>query len=152
MRPGNNSVDDLPIVAPDRVRLTVQGVLRAAQAAGWTDDSLEAASGVKAPTIKGYRLDGKEPSISKALSLAVVIGPAALNPILALIGYVARPLDEADGIEPMQAIATGMHHFSVLARAAADNRIDHTEERETTEAADALIATFLPFSSAGQAA
>lgn len=148
----NNSVADAPIVGADRVRLTIQGVLRGAQAAGWTDASLEAASGVKADTIKGYRVEGKEPSLSKALSLAVVIGPAAINPMLALIGYVARPMDEPDAIRPMQIVADGMAQFSIIAAAAADDRIDHVEEPATTAAADALIATVLPLSSAGRAA
>lgn len=148
----NNAVPDAPIVGADRVRLTVQGILRAAQAAGWTDASLEAASGVKAETIKGYRIDGKEPSLSRALSLAVVIGPAALNPMLALIGYVGRPLDEADDACVRLMAAEAMGHLAVIARNAADGRIDHTEEPETTEAADMLIATVLPLSSAGKAA
>lgn len=147
----NNAVPDAPIVGADRVRLTVQGILRGAQAAGWTDSTLEAASGVKADTIKGYRVDGKEPSLSRALSLAVVIGPAALNPILALIGYVARPMDEAeDGCVRLMA-AEAMGHLAVIARNAADGRIDHTEEQETRQAADLLIATVLPLASVGKA-
>ena len=145
------SVADTGIVGPDRVRNVVQGLLRAAQQSGWTDEALASASGVKARTIKSYRVDGKEPSLSAALSIGVVLGQSALNPILALIGYIARPLDEADSLQPMQIIADGMQHFAVLARCAADNRIDHTEERETTAAADMLIATVLPLSSAGRA-
>lgn len=149
---GNTSASDSGIVSPDRVRLVVQGILRAAQAGGWTDAALEEASGVKARAIKSYRVEGKEPSLSAALSLACVIGPRALNPVLAIIGYVARPMDEPDAIQPMQIVADGMQHFSVIAKAAADNRIDHTEEAETTAAADLLIATVLPLSSAGKAA
>lgn len=145
------SVDDRAIVSPDRVRLAVQGVLRAAQAEGWTDDALEGASGVGARTIKSYRVEGKQPSLSNALSLACVIGPRALNPVLALIGYVARPLDEADDGCVRTLAADAMGHLAVIARAAADGRIDHTEEKDTTAAADALIATVLPLASAGRA-
>lgn len=148
----NASVSDGGLVSPDRVRAVVQGLLRAAQARGWTDEALSDASGVKARTIKSYRVEGKEPSLSAALSLAVVLGPHALNPVLALIGYVARPLDEADELQPMAIAAASMGHLAVIARCAADNRIDHTEEPETTAAADALIATILPLSSAGKAA
>lgn len=147
----SNAADEVGIVGPDRVRSVIQGLLRAAQAMGWTDEALEAASGIKARRIKSYRVEGKEPSISAALSLAVVLGPQALNPVLALIGYVARPLDEAEKLQPMQIVADGMKHFAIIAHAAADNRIDHTEEPETTAAADALIATVLPLSSVGRA-
>ena len=37
-----------------------------------------------------------------------------------------------------------------IGQAAADNRIDHTERPRTTEAADNLIATIVPLSSAGR--
>lgn len=145
------SADDCGIVSPDRVRTIVQGVLRTAQQEGWTDKALETATGLKDRRIKAYRVEGKEPSLSAALSLAVVLGPKALNLILSTIGYAGRPLDEADDIQPMQIAADGMQHLAIIARAAADGRIDHTEERETTEAADMLIATVLPLSSHGKA-
>lgn len=146
------SGDDAAIVSPDRVRLAVQGVLRAAQAQGWTDDALSSASGVKASTIKGYRVEGKEPSLSKALSLAVVIGGGAINPLLALIGYVAKPLDEAHAISPMQMTAKAMASLSIIATAASDGQIDHIERPMCRQAADELIATILPISSHGDAA
>lgn len=148
----NESVDDQPIVRSDRVRKTMQAILRAAQTEGWTDQSLEDASGVKKETIKGYRVDGKEPSLSRALSLAVVLGPRALNPMLALIGYTARALDEGEDLKPMQIVADGLSHFNVIAQAAADGRFDHAERPKCREAADMLIATVLPLSSAGDAA
>lgn len=49
-----------------------------------------------------------------------------------------------------QIAADAMGHLSVIARNAADGRIDHTEEAETAEAADQIIATVLPLSSAGK--
>lgn len=146
----NTSADDTGVVSPDRVRAVVQGLLRAAQQTGLTDDQLEAMSGIKARRIKSYRVEGKEPSLSAALSLAVALGPTALNGVLAIIGYSARSLGEPDEKAPMQIVANGMKHFAIIANAAADNRIDHTEERETTAAADALIAEILPLSSAGK--
>jgi DNA-binding XRE family transcriptional regulator len=149
---GNTSASDTAIVGHDRVRNKFQGILRVAQADGWTDADLAAASGVNARAIKSYRVEGKEPSLSAALSLACVLGPKALNPVLSLIGYVAKPLDEPDAIQPMQIVADAMGSLATISRAAADNRIDHTEEPETTAAADMLIATVLPLSSAGRAA
>jgi hypothetical protein len=147
-----SAADDGGIVGPDSVRDRVQAVLRAAQAAGWTDEALEGVSGVKARRIKSYRVEGKEPSLSAALSLGVAIGPKGLNPILALIGYVARPLDESDALHPMTLAATAMAHLSTIAHAAADGRIDHTEAPSCREAADQIIATVLPLSTAGGAA
>jgi len=140
------------IVRPDSVRERLQGLLRGAKAAGWTDDALEQASGVPARTIKSYRVEGKEPSLSNALSLAVVLGPRAVNSILALIGYGgAKPLDEADDLCVNALVATGLQHFSTIATAAADGRIDHIEAPLCREAADHIIATVMPLSSAGAA-
>ena len=143
---------ETPVVAPDRVRATVLAIIQGARASGWTVESLAVASGVKKDTIKGW-LEGKEPSLSKALSIAVVIGERAVNSILALIGYGgATPLDEPDEMNPALITATALAHLSTIAAAAADGRIDHTEQPACQLAADHLIATVLPLSSAGQAA
>ena len=146
-----SSVSEASLVSHDSVRIAVQAALRAAQVEGWTDTKLEQLSGVSARTIKSYRVDGKEPSLSNALSLAVVLGPRALNALLSLIGYVARPLDEADAFCVNSAVATGLQHFSTIAMAAADGRIDHIEAPLCREAADMIIQTVMPLSSAGAA-
>lgn len=152
MTQSNSAVDDAAIVSPDRVRMVVQGVLRAATNSGWTDAALEAACGVKARTIKAYRVEGKEPSLSNALSILLVLGASALNPVLATIGYVGRPLDEADSTSPALIAASILPHLAVIAQAGADNHIDHLEEPACRDAADQIIATVLPLSRAGRAA
>lgn len=146
----NPSASDAAIVGHDRVCKVLQGVLRAAQGV-WTDESLSAASGIPARTIKSYRVEGKEPSLSNAMSLAVVLGSGAINSMLAVIGYHARPLDEGSFCVN-SAVATGLQHFSTIALAAADGRIDHLEAPKCREAADMIIATVMPLSSAGDAA
>lgn len=147
----HNAASSASAVSHDRVCKIMQGVLRVAQTV-WTDEALQEASGVPARTIKSYRIEGKEPSLSNALSLAMVLGGSSLNAILSTIGYVARPLDEADAIAPSKIVADGLAAFSVIATAAADGRIDHIEEPMCREAADQIIATVLPLSSAGAAA
>lgn len=151
--PDQTSAPETAIAGRDRVRNVVQGLLRGAQAQGWTDESLSAASGVPARTIKTYRVEGKEPGLTNALSLACVLGPSAINGVLALIGYGgAKPLDEADALNINDLIATGLSQFSIIATAAADGRIDHLEMPDCQKAADRLIEVVLPLSSAGQAA
>ena len=78
------------IVSPDCVRETIQKILRAAQVR-FTDEELSEASGVDARAIKSYRVEGREPSLSRALSLLCVLGGGDLNRILNLVGYSARP-------------------------------------------------------------
>lgn len=147
-----SSVPDAALAGRDRVRCVVQGMLRAAQQQGWTDDSLHAASGVPARTIKSYRVEGKEPCLTNALSIGCVLGSQAINAVLALVGYGgAKPLDEEREDAPGAIVATVMRHFSTIATAAADGRFDHVERPGCQLAADQIIATMLPLSSAGQA-
>ena len=150
MNPLCNAADDIGVCSPDSVRTRVQAVLRAAQAKGWTDEALEGVSGIKARRIKSYRVEGKEPSLSAALSLALALGPDALNPILALVGFAAKPLGAADELSPMSIVANTLEHVSTIASAAADGRIDHTEQPACQQAADMIIATVLPLSTAGR--
>jgi hypothetical protein len=90
-------------------------------------------------------------ALADALSLCVVLGQRAVNALLAKIGYVAQPLDEPEQANLRMLVADGLRHFSVIAGAAADGIIDHTEKPLTMQAADGLIATVLPLSSAGKA-
>jgi hypothetical protein len=148
----NPSVDKIPIVSHDRVCAVMASILRAAKVKHYTDEQLEELSGIPARTIKSYRSEGKEPSLSAALSIGCALGGWALNSILAEIGYAARPLDEADELHAGQVVANGLRNFTVIANAAADGRFDHTEEQDCRKAADEIIATVLPLSSAGRAA
>ncbi|MFN3474058.1 MAG: hypothetical protein ACK4ZW_08440 [Blastomonas sp.] len=150
--PDQTPMDEAGIVSPDRVRTVVQGLLRAAQLSGWTDDALSAASGIKARRIKSYRVEDKEPSLSAALSLAVAIGPNAINGVLALINYGgAKPLEGDDELSPIMTVASLMDGMNTITQAAADNRIDHVEKPGVQAAADAMIAKLVPLSSAGAA-
>lgn len=148
----NISAPDSGICSHDRVCLVVQGLLRSAQAKGWTDEALGTATGLKARRIKAYRVEGKEPSLSAAMSLGVVLGPSAINTMLSLIGYSgAHPLDEGDAEQPFEIIATLMDDVNTIVQAGKDNRFDHIERPAVKAAADHIIATLVPISSAGDA-
>lgn len=136
----------------DRVTQTIAMLLRGAQARGIHDNLLSASSGIPERTIKSYRTDGKDPSLTNALSLLAALGPDAVNAVLATIGYGgARPLGGAPAIDPRQIIADILPHVSTLAQAAADGHFDHAETPACEAAANHIIATVLPISSAGRA-
>lgn len=151
----NQSVQETPIVSHDRVRETIRQALHVAISVErrFTAEQLAEQSGVSLSAIRSYmRNDAtKEPGLARALSLAVIIGPKAVNSILALIGYSGAAMDEPDAIRPMRIVSQAIGHLSVISKAAEDDFIDHQEEPGTTEAADLLIATVLPLSSAGKA-
>lgn len=137
----------------DRVTGIIAMLLRGAQARGVHDSALSAATGIPDRTIKSYRTDGKEPSLTNALSLLAALGPDAVNAVMATIGYGgARPLGDAPAIDPRSIVADLLPHVSTLAQAAADGHFDHTETPACEAAANQIIATVLPISSAGRSA
>ncbi len=83
------------------------------------------------------------------MSLAFVLGDRAVNAFLACMHYGgAERLEQQGAADLSHIVADGLRDMSVIATALADGRIDHTEERDTTAAADHLIATLIPLSSA----
>jgi hypothetical protein len=89
-------------------------------------------------------------AIEDAFSLAYTIGERAVNALLMEIGYGgAAPLSDPAEPDYSHLVADGLRHFTVIATALADQRVDHVERPGTTEAADHLIATVLPLSSVG---
>lgn len=152
-----SSVQTEPLLSDARVRDVLQRELRAAIIVErrFTREQLEKASGVNVHTIDALRsadpAKQRRVTMADAFSLAFVLGERAVNALLALIGYGgAAPLDGQDTFNPVAATANAMGHLAVIARAAADGRIDHIEEPECQLAADALIAEVLPLSSAGR--
>ena len=130
----------------------LQKILRSAMTR-FNDDELADAAGIDVRALRCYRNEGREPTLSRALALLLVLGRTDLNRILDIIGYKAVPLDEAGRIPHAgKVVASSMASLSTLATAAADGRFDHTELPACRQAADALIECVLPLSSAGAAA
>ena len=109
MTQSSNSAEEGGIVSRNRVIETLRPILRAAVVIErrFTAEQLAELSGVKTRAIRSYMAqdegEAREPSLSSALSLAVVLGPAAVNSILSIIGYGgAKALDDADEPQPMQ--------------------------------------------------
>jgi len=159
MTQSSNSAEEGGIVSRNRVIETLRPILRTAVVIErrFTAEQLAELSGVKTRAIRSYMAqdegEAREPSLSSALSLAVVLGPAAVNSILSIIGYGgAKALDDADEPQPMQDVAKVMGSFNTFVQAAADGRIDHTERAPVKQASDVIIATLLPYSSHGEAA
>jgi hypothetical protein len=144
------SADEWGFIGRDRVRDAVQDILRAAQLRGWSDEKIGNLAKLKPRLIKSYRTEDKVPNLAAALCIAAVLGEWAVMQIMALIGYQASPLEGSEALNPNAIVAEAMKDLSTIAAAAADGRFDHTEMPSVTHAADELIATIVPLSSAGR--
>ncbi|UIJ43702.1 hypothetical protein LZK98_11435 [Sphingomonas cannabina] len=156
MTPRENSVQSEPIVSDTKVRDALRRELDRAIniERTFTRAQLALESGVNVYTIDAIL--SRDPAkqrrvaLADALSIASVLGERAVSAVLSLIGYVARPVDEPDDLEPARIVADGLAEFAVIASAAADGRIDHIERPKCRDAADHIIATVLPLSSHGR--
>lgn len=153
MTTGNESVQNSPLVSDDKVRTKVRAEMRRAMRFdGKTREEIAADSRINIHTIDAWLStdpDKRRPiSFGQALSLMAALGPRSVNSFIALIGYVgAQHVDEAEPASPAFVAAEAMGHVARFARCAADNRIDHTEEPESTSAVDSAIELLAPFSS-----
>jgi hypothetical protein len=86
-----------------------------------------------------------------ALNLAYALGESAVMALMGCIYYAAFRPARTDAT-PSQIVADGMRQLTIIAEAAADGRIDHTERHGCIEAADRLIMLVSPISSVGAAA
>lgn len=154
----SNSVQSGPIVSDERLRNILRTSLHIAINVDreLTRETLAAQSGVNIYTLDAItsRDPAKHRSVKAAdmMSIAVVLGPRTVNAVLSSIGYAATNLDDAAAHSPALDAANMMGEVARFAKCAADNIIDHTEEPETTEAADNIISLALPYSSKRDAA
>lgn len=153
------SVECTAIVSRNRVTDALRTILHIAINVERRFSAVQIAelSGIKVRAVRSYmspdEADVREPSLSAALSIAVVVGPRAVNSLLSLIGYSgAKPMADEDTQTPMQMVAAMMAPFNTIVQAASDNLFDHQERPSCRDAADQIIATIMPLSSAGDAA
>lgn len=153
----NMSAESVGLVTRDCVTETIRRQLRNAVIVErrFTVEQIANESGVSLRAVRTYMANDpsevREPCLSAALSIAVVLGSRSVNAILALIGYVATPLEEGERVQPMQLVAEAMSDLSAIAAAAVDNRFDHIELPTVQNAADHMIEILTPISSRGAA-
>lgn len=159
MTPHNNNAPRIPIVSDERLRNVLRRQIDRAINIDhdFTRQTLSDDSGVSVAGIDSILTHDvakqRRLKMEDAFSLAFVLGDRAVNALLGTIHYTGahRASDPAQP-DLSHIVCDGLRDFSIIAAALADGRIDHTEERPTTEAADHLIATVMPLSSAGRAA
>lgn len=152
----NDSVQSSAITSDERIRDVLRRhIKRAYDTRRFTRAGLAAESSVNIFTIDAIvaREVGKQRRVAAedALCLAYALGDEAVSALVGTIAYTARREDADDGLAPMMIAANAMQNLSVIATAAADGRIDHLEAPACRDAADQIIATVLPLSSAGRA-
>lgn len=152
-------VQSSPTASDERIRNTLRREIDRAINIdrSTTRPQLHTDSGVKLCQIDAImsRDSGKHRRVAAedALSLAWALGDRAVNALLAVIAYgSARSVNETVEDCPRESAVAALGALSTFMGAAADGRIDHTEERSATEAVDLIISELSPFSSAGRRA
>lgn len=151
--PRDNSAQSVSAASDEQVRNVLRRhIQRSYDRREFNRAQLEAESGVNVHTIDAIvsRDPAKHRRITAAdaLSIAYTLGDDAVAALVGVIHYTARRID-ADEVDAHHIVASALPHMATIASAAADGRFDHTERPAVQEAADHLVATFLPLSSAG---
>src|SRR4051812_22079564 len=149
----SDNAQNTPVVSDERMRNELRKALQTALRVERTTtrETLANDSGVNIYTIDAIL--STDPAkhrpihANQMLSLAFAAGPRAVNTIMAVICYVGSPPDAEEAVGPALVAVEMMENVTRFARCAADNRIDHTEEPITIEAADNVINLALPYSS-----
>lgn len=154
MNDGDTSVQSRCIFTDEQIRNAVGKQIRLAYARKETTRAqLAADSGANVYTIDAIlspdAAKKRRVATEDAFSICYALGDGAVRALFSVIGWTGRPNDDPNYVSPAQIVADGLADFSIIAAAAADGRIDHTEVEPCRIAADHLIATVLPLSSAG---
>lgn len=152
----NQSVLSCAITSDERIRNVLRRLIKKAyDKHEFTRASLSQESGVNIHQIDAIvsRDVAKHRRVAAedALCLAYTLGEEAVAALVGTINYTATHQD-AEETSPAHLIATILPHVSTIAAAAADGRFDHIEMPGVRDAADGIIATVLPLSSAGEGA
>lgn len=153
----NDAVQSSALASDERIRNTLRRhIRRAYDTHEFTRETLATESGVNVCQIDQIMsrdaAKHRRVTAEDALNLAYTLGEGAVSSLVATIRYSAARLDDAETINAHMIVATLLPHVSTIAIAAADGRFDHTERPVCQQAADSIIATVMPLSSAGEAA
>lgn len=153
----SNSAQSGCIVSDDRIRNVLKRHIRKALDLNvFSRATLSAESGVSIHQLDQIMSSDankqRRVTAEDALCLAYTLGDEAVAALMATIFYQTYRAADAQALEPMLIAATAMEGLSVIAKAAADGRIDHIERPICRDAADLIIATVKPLSSLGERA
>lgn len=149
----SGSVRNNAITSDERIRNVLQRHIRKAyDRHDFTREELVRESGVSISQIDqimaGDSLKHRRVACEDAFNLAYTLGDGAVKALVATMKYIARRPDEPDPLNPHMIVASVLPHVSTIATAAADGRIDYSEAPACRDAADQIIATVMPLSSA----
>lgn len=151
--PDRNSVQNEGITSDEQIRnVLTRHIKRARDRRQFTREQLAKESGVSVAQIdqivSGSADKHRRVACEDAFNLAYTLGDDCVSALVGAMCYTASKID-ADEVDAHHIVASALPHMATIASAAADGRFDHTERPAVREAADQLVATFLPLSSAG---
>lgn len=153
--PDKNSARNGGITSDEQIRNVLRRhIKRALDRREFTRSSLSQESGVELFQIDQINSSDKAKhrrvTCEDAFNLAYTLGDDCVAALVGVIHYTTRRMD-ADEVDAHHVVASALPHIATIASAAADGRFDHVEMPSVRDAADHIVATFLPLSSAGGA-
>lgn len=111
------SVSNELLISSDRAKSTIKTILHQEihVRKTMTLRQLEQFSGVEYSTLSSYMSGEKEPSLSRAMSIVLALGPRAVACLCGMIDYVSYP---SDGRDPLDTINEAIRVLSEHGRVA----------------------------------
>lgn len=153
---GGNSAQNEGVTSDERIRNVLRRFIqRAYDLRDFTREGLARETGISVHTLDAIvsRDAAKQRRIAAedAFNIAYALGDATVAALVGCIHFTAsRPCSVS--VEARDILAAILPHIAVIAKAAADGRIDHVEAPVCRDAADQIISMIAPLSSAGYAA
>mgnify|MGYP000990215585 CR=1 FL=1 len=134
LRPATyDSVIDLDVQISGTLRRLVDGAFGVGRRYSY-EQAAELLS-CKVSSLRDIAAGVKHARLGLGLAIAGLIGPAAVNTLLAEIGYLgARRQDDDDEAKPFETLAALNSTSATLATALADGRLDHRERPACAQA------------------
>jgi hypothetical protein len=151
----DSSVRNSGMTSDERIRNVLSRHIRKAfDKHDFTRETLHAESGVGISQIDqimaGDVAKHRRITCEDAFNLAYALGDHTVSALTGTIHYTARRAN-GDAARVNEIVANALPHLSIIAAAASDGRIDHSEAPMCRDAADELIRVVTPLSSAGAA-
>lgn len=122
-----------------RERLQAAIAMRVGRDRQYTPEMVEKATGIVARTVKAYRSEGIDPSLTAFLRMVAEFGPEFANEILEIAGVTGCEPVEAADLDGHALLAESAHTTAEIADVMVDGKITHDERPKMLRVGERLV-------------